>query len=81
MSAILEGMREDDLLMITADHGCDPGYKKSTDHSREYTPFIMCGRNLASGNIGTRSSFADIGATILDYFNVPQQISGKSIFL
>ncbi|NLG02784.1 MAG: phosphopentomutase [Clostridia bacterium] len=81
LSAILEGMREDDLLMITADHGCDPGYKKSTDHSREYTPFIMCGRNLASGNIGTRSSFADIGATILDYFNVPQQISGKSIFL
>ena len=81
LSAILEGMREDDLLMITADHGCDPGYTKSTDHSREYTPLIMCGRNLASGNIGTRNSFADIGATILDYFNVPQQIAGKSIFI
>ena len=77
---ILHKMREDDLLMITADHGCDPGYTCSTDHSREYTPFVMYGKNLAQGkNLGTRDSFSDIGATVLDYFGLSGGIAGKSM--
>lgn len=76
---ILSAMGPDDLLMITADHGCDPG-TPSTDHSREYTPFLMYGKNLKKGkNLGTRDSFSDIGATVLDYFGLSGNISGKSM--
>ncbi|MDD2971733.1 MAG: phosphopentomutase [Lachnospiraceae bacterium] len=76
---ILGKIREDDILMLTADHGCDPGYTVSTDHSREYTPFIMYGRNVAPENLGTRETFSDIGATVLDYFGVAQKIKGTSM--
>lgn len=76
---IVEKMREDDILMITADHGCDPGYVQSTDHSREHTPFIMYGKNVEPENLGTRESFADIGATVLDYFGITPRIAGKSM--
>ncbi len=76
---IMEKLREDDILMITADHGCDPGYTVSTDHSREYTPFLMYGKHVTPKNIGTRDSFADIGATVLDWLNVKGTISGKSV--
>lgn len=76
---IMGKMREDDILMITADHGCDPS-TPSTDHSREYTPLVMYGRNIPSGrNFGTRSSFADIGATVLDYFGIEKQIAGEGL--
>lgn len=70
---------EDDLLIITADHGCDPA-TPSTDHSREYTPLLVCGKTAVAGkNLGTRASFSDIGATVLDYFDLPiYQIKGKS---
>lgn len=70
---------EDDVLMITADHGCDPGYTASTDHSREYTPFLMYGRKTAPANRGTRDTFADIGATVLDYFGITPRFAGKSM--
>ena len=64
-------MRDDDLLIITADHGCDPS-TASTDHSREYTPMLAYGKKLKQGvNLGTRESFADIGATILQWFDLP----------
>lgn len=76
---IVEKMREDDILMITADHGCDPGYVQSTDHSREHTPFIMYGKNVEPENLGTRETFADIGATVLDYFGIAPRIAGKSM--
>lgn len=76
---ILSAMEPEDVLMITADHGCDPG-TPSTDHSREYTPFVMYGKNLAQGkNLGTRDSFSDIGATVLDYFGLSGGIAGKSM--
>lgn len=71
--------REDDILMITADHGCDPGYTVSTDHSREHTPFIMYGRKVAPANLGTRETFADIGATVLDYFGITPEFAGTSM--
>lgn len=67
---LLAAMGSEDILMITADHGCDPGYTVSTDHSREYTPFIMYGNGVKSGNLGTRKTFADIGATVLQYFGI-----------
>lgn len=74
---LLGKLRDDDLLMITADHGCDPS-TPSTDHSREYTPFIMYGKNAPTGkNFGTRKTFADIGATVLEYFGIPRRISGE----
>lgn len=75
---MIEGLRQDDILMITADHGCDPS-TESTDHSREYVPCLIYGNQLAKGiNLGTRSTFADIGASILDYFEVVADIKGKS---
>ena len=76
---IMAGLREDDILMITADHGCDPS-TASTDHSREYTPLLIYGDKIKAGaNFGTRDSFADISATILDYFNIPCKTQGNSI--
>jgi len=74
----LESMQEEDILMITADHGCDPS-TPSTDHSREYTPLIVYGNQIKGNtNLGTRKTFADIGSTILEYFNVPSRIQGDS---
>ena len=70
---ILAELREDDILMITADHGCDP-ITPSTDHSREYTPLLMVGKPIKPGvNYGTRNSFADIAATILNYFGITKE--------
>ena len=71
-------MRDEDILMITADHGCDPGFR-GTDHSREYVPFMAYGKDIKKNvNLGTRDSFADIAATIQDIFEVKQATSGKS---
>ena len=68
---VLQKLRPDDLLIITADHGCDPA-TPSTDHSREYTPMLAVGEHLEKGvNLGTRPSFADIGATVLEWFGLP----------
>ena len=76
---IIGKMRDDDVLMITADHGCDPGYLKTTDHTREYVPFIMYGKNIEPKNLGTRHTFADMGATVLDYLSVKGTIAGESV--
>lgn len=76
---ILGRLKEEDILMITADHGCDPGYKVSTDHSREHTPFLMYGRPVTPGNLGTRETFADIGATVLNYFGIRPEFAGTSM--
>lgn len=65
---ILEQVGEKDILIITADHGCDPT-TESTDHSREYVPLLVYGPMIAEGtNLGTRATFADVGATIADFF-------------
>lgn len=79
LGKVLESMKEDDILIITADHGCDPS-TPSTDHSREYTPLLVYGKKIKSGvNLGTRNTFADIGATVLDWFSVSSdKISGSS---
>ena len=79
LGELLPALGENDLLIITADHGCDPA-TPSTDHSREYTPMIAYGKKLKQGvNLGTRESFADIGATVLEWFDLPTDaIYGKS---
>ena len=75
---IIDKLNDDDILMITADHGCDP-VTPSTDHSREYIPLVVYGKKLKRGvNLGTRDTFADIGATILDYFGLDITIDGTS---
>ncbi len=75
---LLASLKDDDILMITADHGCDPS-TPSTDHSREYTPLVIAGPGIRPGvNLGTRSSFADTAATILDYLGAKGDVSGVS---
>lgn len=76
---IMKKLKEDDILMITADHGCDPGYTVSTDHSREYTPFLLYGKKIKPQNLGTRETFADIAATVLDYFDLEKPFDGTSM--
>ncbi|MEF9916043.1 MAG: phosphopentomutase [Lachnospiraceae bacterium] len=74
----IKGMKDNDILMITADHGCDPGYK-GTDHTRECVPILTYGNNIKGNNsIGTRYSFADVGATILEIFQLPNCTDGIS---
>lgn len=79
LGELLPLLREEDLLIITADHGCDPA-TPSTDHSREYTPMLAYGDKIKKGvDLGTRESFADIGSTVLEWFGVSSDgIYGKS---
>ena len=78
LGKFLSRMRADDLLMITADHGCDPA-AQGTDHTRENVPLILCGEKILSGvNLGTRKTFADIAATIAEIFSVDFDTRGKS---
>lgn len=76
---IVAKLRDDDVLMITADHGCDPGYTKTTDHTREYIPLVMYSKSLAPINYGTRETFADIGATVLKLLETEGNIDGTSL--
>ena len=78
LNSFLPKMRDDDILIITADHGCDPGYICSTDHSREYIPLIVYGKHVRPVNLGTLTGFCDIGKTVLDYLGVDGDIEGKS---
>ncbi len=72
-------MKDDDILMITADHGCDPG-APGTDHTREYVPLLMYGKHVKSGlNLGTYPTFAMIGATISDMFDADLKTKGESL--
>ena len=65
LPGILDRLGDRDLLIVTADHGCDPTFK-GTDHTREYIPFLMLGRGIAPGSMGIRNTFADVGATALE---------------
>lgn len=76
---ILAGLKDEDLLMITADHGCDPGYTVSTDHSREHTPLLIYSKSIVPENLGTLGTFADIGATVLSYLGVKGNIAGRPL--
>ena len=75
---LLPMLKEDDLLFITADHGCDPS-TPSTDHSREHVPLLAYGAKIkAAYNLGTRSTYADLAATVAEYFGVKANIAGTS---
>lgn len=74
---ILQQLREDDLLCITADHGCDPT-TPSTDHSREYVPLLVYGSQVKQCNLGTRSTFSDIAQTISEFFQLTPVFPGQS---
>ena len=77
---IIRLMDEDDLLMITADHGCDPVYP-TTDHTREYVPLFVWGLGIDEGvNLGVRETFADVAKTALDALGVKNNLAGKSFY-
>ncbi|MDE7106283.1 MAG: phosphopentomutase, partial [Anaeroplasmataceae bacterium] len=77
LATFLPLMKDDDLLMITADHGNDPTWS-GTDHTREYVPIFVYGKALKSGDLGTRKTFADLGQTIAENFGVKFQHIGTS---
>ena len=78
LGQFLTVLGEDDLVMITADHGCDPGFTQTTDHTREYVPLVVLGKNVKPVNLGTRASFADIAATVTELLGVKYETPGKS---
>ena len=78
LGKFLPTLGEEDMVMITADHGCDPAYTATTDHTREYVPLVVLGQQVRPVNLGTRRSFADIAATITDILGVPFETPGKS---
>ncbi len=74
----LEQLTDKDLVMITADHGCDPGYAATTDHTREFVPLLILGKQVRPVNLGTRSTFADIAATCAELLGVSLDTPGSS---
>ena len=75
---ILEALRDDDLLIITADHGNDPVHP-GTDHTREYVPLLIYSKRMSGGKkLPVRETFADVGATIAENFSVKMPRYGKS---
>ena len=78
LASFLPSLGAEDVVMITADHGCDPGYAATTDHTREYVPVLVLGKNIKPVNLGTKSSFADIAATVADLLGVSLDTPGSS---
>lgn len=77
---IIDAMKDDDILFITADHGCDPT-TKSTDHSREYVFVLGYGKNIKPKNIGIRKTYSDLGKTVLEYLGIKNNIDGEEFKL
>ena len=77
LAKFIKNMRDDDLLIITADHGCDPN-TPSTDHSREYVPCILYKKGIKPENLGTKKGFNHIGATVLKELNITSKIESLS---
>ena len=79
LTGFIKQMKDEDVLFITADHGCDPE-TESTDHSREYTPLFVYGKTISPKNLGTLKSFSDIGKTVLDILEIPNNLFGESFY-
>jgi phosphopentomutase len=78
MPELLGALRDDDLLLLTADHGCDPS-DISTDHTREHVPLLVAGPRVRQGtDLGVRASFADLGATLAENFGLGRLAAGTS---
>ena len=75
---LLEKLGDEDIVMITADHGCDPAYAATTDHTREYVPLIVLGKQVKPVNLGTLEGFQNIAATVTDLLGVDYDCPGKS---
>ena len=81
LAQLLPLLREDDLLIITADHGCDPAYTRTTDHTREYVPFLAYGAKVKPGtNLGTIAGFGCIAATVCSYLGVNANVCGTNVW-
>ena len=78
LGTFMERLGDEDVVMITADHGCDPGYEATTDHTREYVPLLILGKRVKPVNLGTRGSFADIAATVTELLGVSFDTPGES---
>ena len=81
LPGFLQQMGEEDLVILTADHGCDPSYQATTDHTREYVPLLVFGQNTAGKQLGTRSSFTDVAATIAEQFGIAYATPGKRFLI
>ena len=81
LGTFLPRLGREDLVMITADHGCDPMYTATTDHTREYVPLLILGKDVKPVNLGTRDTFADIAATVTDLLGVSYDTPGRSLAL
>ena len=79
IAPFIDNMRDDDVLMITADHGCDPMYK-GTDHTRENVPLLIYGKGIAPVNLGTLLTYSDIAATVCDMLGAEYHLCGESVF-
>lgn len=77
LPVLIQNMKDGDILMISADHGCDPG-DSHTDHTREYVPLLVFGKEIKPVNLGTRSTFSDIAASIAEYLGIDFKCAGKS---
>ena len=78
LGQFLPTLGEDDLVMITADHGCDPGYTATTDHTREHVPLLILGKQVKPVDLGTRHGFCDIAATVAELLDVDLETPGQS---
>ena len=78
LGQFMEKLTDEDVVMITADHGCDPAYTATTDHTREYVPLLVLGKKIRPVNLGTRKSFADIAATVAELLDISLDTPGES---
>jgi len=78
LPSLLTKLGDEDLVMVTADHGCDPAYTATTDHTREYVPLLILGKNVKPVNLGTRKTFSDIAATVTELLGVDYDCPGTS---
>ena len=78
LGGFLPNLGQEDVVMITADHGCDPCYRATTDHTREYVPLLVLGKRVKPGSLGTRETFADIAATVTELLGVAYETPGTS---
>lgn len=80
LALLLQKLRPGDMVMITGDHGCDPGYTKTTDHTREYVPLLVAGPGVKENNdLGTVLGFGAIARTICSYFGISAQLDGQDL--
>ena len=78
LGSFLPRLGQEDVVLITADHGCDPCYRATTDHTREYVPLLVLGKAVKPGSLGTRETFADIAATVTELLGVSYETPGRS---